>query len=863
MRHVQVGNNATFPTPIHPTMPVDDSTLSKRYALKIALVYLLIRCIPDLLLYVVKALPAEAIESLTKSHGAWLRHVYPVLPLQLPKVPFEFQQALSLLPVLTIEVLLVFLFSAWFLRRKPWAADSTDKRRWIVLILATLIWSFAIRHQLSAYIQDLSIDELRASQNNANWIDTLPGLLMRAYWKLTALLYVTAPLWALLPVWLHFRFAKAPAADTAAANATMAIPLQRATVFASFFLGCLALHIALVQATYMGLWPWAAILLRIDIPRATLNEIGLPLSLSQIVFASMTCALAAYVYARRFTASTASVFRLLAKPLLCGIAAYLMTGLLFLALAWLVTWMSPGIAESLLRQVSRSPDSGIEWVLTLNIGAVAVLCLISGRMRESPRRWSAVLAVLVLCAAVPAYVGWTLAGSNMGMAGGKPGLAITGTLGDARWRSMEQWCTGVVETRHDTWLIGRNENASSLSSYVPDDAQDLSKLVTGEDGTHEPQARGLFGGRPLLTTLARLQDDGTFKVMATLPEVACLVASPQSDTLFLFTGVDRQQSDSWLDAGQTAVLRSSDHGVNWEWMKSGFMSEADQLAWNVKPTFTSDNDVWAWGKEPPSEDSDEPQRTALFYSMDQGKTSTAVYSPQPLSAPESYLRELTGEPEADFSSRRDMDQERFVVQLDDTHAYAWVSEFMWYRVGEDQRRLNITTQAVLSRPDTGHPWQITKVSRLPDLRVEHLSTSLDGRTYAVIEDKDGAWLAKLDTRNGEWIERHRTPALLPGWLAQDRTSTRYFWSNGDYQVVSQWGDTVVSRALLPFLKESAEIRTDAHFYTRNGGRSWRQLAIPGYLGVMGLSPRGSKLYWNGGNWYSNDEALQWQYDLAK
>ena len=78
--------------------------------------------------------------SLVERHGLWLRYVYSVVPVPLHSVPFGFQRALALLPLLIIEVLFVFLFSAWFLRRKPWAASSNKMSRWIILILATVIW---------------------------------------------------------------------------------------------------------------------------------------------------------------------------------------------------------------------------------------------------------------------------------------------------------------------------------------------------------------------------------------------------------------------------------------------------------------------------------------------------------------------------------------------------------------------------------------------------------------------------------------------------------------------------------------------------------------------------------------------------
>ncbi|OZI57434.1 hypothetical protein [Bordetella genomosp. 4] len=875
-------------------MSGDNSPRFKRYALKITLIYLLIRGLPELLFFVFYLLPEATVQSLVQTQSVWLRHLYPVLPLQVLTLPLGFQYALALVPVLIIECLLVFLFSAWFIRRRPWAAERpSNKGRWIILVLATLAWSYFVRLQILGHFQHLWVEELQTLEaKGGDWFELMPPILLQANRTITSLLYTTMPLWAWVPVWLHFLFAKKPVDtthDTAFADsnhsASVVAPLQKSIAFTSFLLGCLGLHFVLVLLTYLGLWPWAAQLSDIQPPLDVLDALSLPLSLSQIVFASLICLLAATIYVRRLTIARPNTFGLVIKPLLSGVIAYLLTSFLILALVWAWMWLNPGFVESLPRQLSRNPESGLALAIALNLVAMALLCIASGRLRQSPRRWTGVLAVLMLCASIPLYVGWTLASANMGAAGGTPGMAVTGKLGDARWRSMEQWCTGVVETRHGTWLVGRNEDSSGAApSYIPDGVQDLSKLVMSEDEAASQRRFSLFNSRSVLTTLSLLQDDGTFKMVATVPDVTCLVVSPKSDTLFLFTGIDRPRPSSpSLPANeQTAVFRSTDHGATWTLLESGFMTEVDGLAWNIKPTFSSDQEVWAWGKEPPSDDEptgiwgrpepastrrdangNETRPTALFYSSDQGQTSAVVYSPEPLIAPVSYLREMIGQPTADFSSRRDMDQERFVVQVSDTRAYAWASEFMWYSVGEAQHRTMLMTRAELSRTTSSGEWQITKVTRHPELRVQHLSTSLDGRTYAILQDKDGEWLAKLDTQTGEWIERQKTPSLLPQWLAEDRTSARYFWNNGDYQVVSEWGDTVVPRLIIPVSKDRAEIDTDAHFYTRDGGRTWHQLAIPGYLGVMGLSPAGSKLYWSKGDWYENDEPLQWQYDLAR
>lgn len=84
-----------------------------------------------------------------------------------------------------------------------------------------------------------------------------------------------------------------------------------------------------------------------------------------------------------------------------------------------------------MRQLSDSPQSGITFAILLNVGALLLLCIMSGRMRESPQRWNAVLAGLILLAGVPYYVGWTFTSTNKGTAGHQPGFAVTGKLEDA------------------------------------------------------------------------------------------------------------------------------------------------------------------------------------------------------------------------------------------------------------------------------------------------------------------------------------------------------------------------------------------------------------------------------------------------
>lgn len=917
----------------------DPSTRIMRHARNVALIYLLIRGVPDLLLYVLIALPAETVQAFADGAGQWVRFIISVTPLGIPSVPPGFKSVMVLLPTLLAETLLVFLFCAAFLRRRPWAArEDAGRVGWIALIVAILAWSVLIRGYLLRLLVVAQFERIYPPQPSPDgWQRPLPLDFMQANWAFMAVAYLSAAAWAWLPVWLHFRFARRPADAMPAADVgRLFLPMRRGSAFSAFMIAALATHVIFLTVFYLGLWPWAVASLRIPLRREDVAGMELPMILNQVVLAMMGCALAAWLHARRLGLDGASgIWRSVIRPGLAGVAAYLLTNLIILAAIWLLAWADHGIIRSLARDVEHEPSYGMVLMAVFNILTLLLLCAVAARLAgrhaadpaaPAKRRlpalaWGGLSAALALFTGTLACVGWTLIGANQGIAGGRPGAGVTGTLGHASWRNMEQWCTGVIETRHGTWLMGRTDGRVPGSGDHAG-AIDLGKLAN-PDGQGR-QRGSLFGGSRDFTTLSRLQDDGAFKVMVTAPDVVCMAEEPESGALFLFTGLDRRPpvetpeapeapadasvSPSAIGPGlvppnraplapptpsaprrtdfrQDAIFRSTDHGASWEMIENGFMTAAGELGWNLRPTFSSERSVWAWGAEPhdgsayPSpwapgggpaslldDDGTERFATALFHSADQGATTARVYSPEPLVAPAGYIQAQIGADggSAGIHTRGEMDRERFVVQIDDTRAYAWVSEAMWYeKPGQRQQRLTITSRAVLTRPDADSGWRVADVSRRSGLRITHLVTSADGRTYATLIDGEQEWLAKLDKDTGEWIERRETPSVLPRWLAGDGMETRYFQSNGDYQVVSLWGDVILPRWIFPFVKEPAEISVDAHYYTRDGGRTWHQLAIPGYLGVMGLSPRGSRLYWSQGNWYSNDEPVQRHYDLAE
>lgn len=862
-------------------MPAKTRLLLTRHALVVALVYLLVRALPDCLLGLFLLLPPEIAQSFATGQQSWLRHIYPVLPLRPMGVPGGLHLGVSVLPVLLIEGLLVFLGSAWLLRRVPAAvAEKIPASRWLLLAAIVLVWACLVRQQLLGLLLDAQIEAFRAlrATDGGSSMDEMAQFLLTSHWKVTAAIYASTVVWAGLPVWLHFRFLAAGPGLARQAPGALA-PQRRPVMFAAFLLGCATLHVALVQALYMGLWPWLLGQRHLRLPTEKIEELGLPLTLAQIVLALLACAAAAGFHVRGPRRKVAWDAAAVGRAVVAGMAAYLLTSLLLLAATWGLGVVAPDSARSFLRGLDRDPDSAWVPLILLNLLSVLLLWWVSDRLRRAPRACAAALAALLVLASIPAYVTWTLTGTRHGLVGAWPGAAITGMLGDARWREMQQWCTGVVETRHGTWLVGRQERPGDIGKYVPAGVPDLAQRIgpAGEPGTR-PAAPGRYGATPVLTTLARLQDDGTFRLVATLPAVACMMVAPDGETLYLFTDLNHPQPpDGMPRLGQRAVLRSVDHGGQWEWLASGFMPETRQ-----QPVFGSDVDVWAWGVEPaddrraggrwgawpsapePTGEGDGLERTALFHSSDQGRTAEPIRSPEALTAPLSYLQDLLDVPVAQIHPpTSDMDRERFVVQVDETRAYAWTTERIAHGTGASRGQLSVTTRARLTRPTPQAPWQVTDVSRMPRFGIGKLATAADRSTHALVTDESGTWLARLDPDSGDWVARQRMPELLPGWLADQRSTPRHLWSNGQYQVVTLSADVHLPAVLSPFSRGGAEISADPHFYTRDGGKSWQQLAIPGYLGVMGLSREGAKLYWSPGNWYLDDEPVLRHYDLAR
>jgi len=158
------------------------------------------------------------------------------------------------------------------------------------------------------------------------------------------------------------------------------------------------------------------------------------------------------------------------------------------------------------------------------------------------------------------YMG-LLARGKMELGGASPDEQTLGRVADLNQRAMQQYCTGVVATPMGTWLVGRREGsiegeASEFARHAPDLAASLQAPAPALSRDKE------------FSFISRLGANGSFELVATVPDTACLRATPDGRSVFVLTGIDRPGGANG-ERAQTAIFRSDDQGRSWQVLKAG------------------------------------------------------------------------------------------------------------------------------------------------------------------------------------------------------------------------------------------------------------------------------------------------------
>lgn len=485
--------------------------------------------------------------------------------------------------------------------------------------------------------------------------------------------------------------------------------------------------------------------------------------------------------------------------------------------------------------------------------------------------------VLLLLATGAAYF-WIVLRAKFEMGGASPGQATVGQVQNVKQRAMTQYCTGIVKTAQNTWLIGRLEEAIDRTP-LPEGSVVLNTMVYGKQDTAAEKSEDFFSPwsrlreQPAETTfISRLGADGIFHEVARLQGTACLTVTPNDKALYLLTDLPRpdyQPAESGADSQapelqQTVVLRSDDQGQNWQWLKSGWLPQVDELARSIKPQFYGVNAVWAWKNFSFGEDSPPPaagDASGLFYSPDQGKTVESIKASAPLLV---SLDEIRSKAPSDANWGSDDPNygsiSSHVSQTAPDKATIWVSQMFLYGPPDGpylDTPLHVTTEAQLQR--INGQWQMQKPKRLEGLSISHLQSTAAGKTIAVL-DRDGqdeSEVAELDASSNTWKMRGHLPS--PFWPLPSSSGLRDFWVGEHVLLANTTSRYQVPQFLL--MDGKGQISAESVFYSTDWGASWKKLAIAGYLGVLGFTPENNLVYWAKGNWYDSDEPQIYSFAL--
>ncbi|MDR3095717.1 MAG: hypothetical protein LBV73_01420 [Paraburkholderia sp.] len=446
-------------------------------------------------------------------------------------------------------------------------------------------------------------------------------------------------------------------------------------------------------------------------------------------------------------------------------------------------------------------------------------------------------SVIRLCIVVPialpllAYA-WVLIRATMELGGSQPNQQIVGRALNDGQRAVEQGCTGVVATAHGVWMVGRREYENIQAPLQG--ALNLDALLPAGSTPDTDENE--------ISQISRLGDDGAFHTVAYVSGYGCLLPSADKTSLLLLTGAQPPAKKAGGQT-QTVVFRADEQGKNWQILQEGFMADAEWLAWSLNPYFHGSNEVWAAGKE------------KFFYSSDQGAHAQAVESTGPLWQPPH------GTPPHAIGD--DRDTVAYIVQFSDRRATAWVSQS--YRDDADEMH-TFTRETQLTRHD-GH-WKAGDIRTTPGLYLFRMKDNGAGSVIAELRRSGSAEneLAELAQDGHSWRKLGDLPNLFwpipASTVIRPNQQTNFYVSDQTILV------TVTSRheTVQPSLGRGgkrAVIEGKGVFFSNDKGAHWKQLAIPGYLGVLGFNADKKQVYWNKGNWYESRDPDIYSSDLSR
>ncbi|MBS64598.1 hypothetical protein [Salinisphaera sp.] len=494
-------------------------------------------------------------------------------------------------------------------------------------------------------------------------------------------------------------------------------------------------------------------------------------------------------------------------------------------------------------------------------------------MPRSRRRAIALpLLIVALAAGLPAiWFIWTLAKGHGDFAGGHVDNREFATIQSYLQRRDDGLCDRIFVTAEDTWLIGVADSPDSSMDLAG--STDLAELIRG-DGSDGGGSYGVFGAgagmRAKYGYISRLNDNGRFDVVARLDSSACMAAAGRDGRrVYVLSGMERPDNAYENDdpaSRQDAVFVTDDQGRSWQWQREGFMVPSSITAWGVHPYRDAYDTVWAWQRLPHTQVTNgkpivDGDGSGLYYSTDEGRSTTEVDQTSPLVASRMELEALKPAGMKLNGEAVVGEVEPHVMRLGEDRAAVWVSQQIGYSDPADASpynagALHVLRYARLNR--NGGEWHMGKVEQTEGMKIQALRQGPDGRVRAVVR-MAGETASHIALVDPDTLEIKPT-AELPGAFAP-LTSNEYvrgFWV-GKHSMVVNVGSSYRVPTWINVGEwlsgDEAHISGNAVFYSVDDGRSWDRLAIPGYQGVLGFDAATDRVFWHRDGSYT-DKSIQ-------
>lgn len=723
--------------------------------------------------------------------------------------------------VLAAGAAMVAMIGAPLARRKPWAA-----RLWplyLLLLLAALLYACILLAQAATP----SFDALRAGAVPA-WSQ---------FWFLLAGVSGVASVLAVMLAWCVV------ARSCFTSQAPGAAGRSRGRLALLFFLVFAAVPMVLFSCANTGATLFSTtnyVVFAHDYKKAT--GIGIEWG---IFLACAIAALPVWVVAYLRDSGRRGVAGTLLAALIALVLSFTFELIGVLALA-----VFPYHAMSNPQRMIQTAWHVSVWILVCNACAAWIACALvrpapagtRSALRGNAARlaWGTASVLLVFVTfgfwgvLLAAKLNWTGPQPPVGLLAGQPSFAQAASPDGSN-------CAGIVRVGSTLWLAGSDDDSSSdrLSEIAKN--PEVRNLALGPDHVQgQPSAYRTF--YPGYTVLSQLVGR-VFKPIAYLPGKACLVPVPGTRRLLLLTSL--QSRDSLAPQSPSLVFQTMDDGRHWQVSEPGMFAAVSPDVYQSGVDFRSEDRVWAWRGRLGNAGSDQD---GFGFSSDGGRTAEPLPIPGDFQSKASDVANLVPQ-EARASIKLDdrYGVRRFVTEIAPDRAILWISQRFSYEATSQRHGYVARTDALMLDRAAGHAWRAGAVKHLDDLYIDRLVQTQAGPAYAVIvrPKRELEAIARLDGATAQWQTLSTVPNPL--W-PMGQGDVRGMWAAKDVLVVDVSAE-YVARKGTPERSYFDEVSfsAQAKYYSNDGGRHWRKLAIADYPGIYGLDPDTARLYFRNFN----------------